>query len=99
MRGRSLQECHSGEDFYQNISPAMSSASWSLGERCYRDERNKPAGMPSFKGNYIASLRTDDDRIVLDHEAKAAIIWQDFKERIGSSDNPVMLFDLQNIFF
>jgi hypothetical protein len=28
----------------------------------------------SFRGNYIASLRTEDDRIVLDHDAKAAVI-------------------------
>ena len=51
----------------------------------------------NFRGNFIATLKTDDDRLITDHGAKEAIIWNSFKNRIGCSDNPEMLFDLESL--
>ena len=35
---------------------------------------------------------------ITDHDGKAAILWNAFKERMGKSDNSEMLFDLPNLF-
>jgi hypothetical protein len=51
----------------------------------------------NFRTNYVASLCTADGRIVCDHDAKVAVIWQAFKERIGCSDYPQMQFDLSTL--
>ena len=53
--------------------------------------------MQNYRGNYIATLKTDDGRVLCDHDAKAAVIWHSFKERIGCSDSPTMLFNLAEI--
>jgi hypothetical protein len=37
----------------------------------------------NYRHNYIASLATEDGRIVTQHEQKAAILWQSFKNRLG----------------
>jgi hypothetical protein len=43
-------------------------------------------------------LRNDDAAEISDHDGKASILWNAFKERIGKSDKPTLHFNLQNIF-
>jgi hypothetical protein len=45
----------------------------------------------SLRSNFIAHIKTEDDRIVCDHEEKASVIWHSFKERVGQSNEPNML--------
>jgi hypothetical protein len=45
--------------------------------------------------NYISTLTAADGNIANDHAAKEEIFFQSFKERLGSSEQPQMLFDLQ----
>ena len=51
----------------------------------------------SFRGNYIATIKADDGRTLETHEAKAAQLWQSYKERVGSTDNPMMQFNLDEL--
>jgi hypothetical protein len=51
----------------------------------------------SYRSNYISCLRTDDDRLLCDHDEKAFVIWHSFKERVGQSLEPSMLFNLSEI--
>ena len=55
------------------------------------------AATQNYKGNYIATIKTDDDRILSNHDAKAAIIWHSFKDRMGQNDSPTMMFNLSEI--
>lgn len=48
--------------------------------------------------NLISSLTGLAGDIVTDHSAKAELIWNDFKERLGSSCSEAMVFDLDNLF-
>ena len=47
-----------------------------------------------YKKNYIASLVNSDGIVVSNHEAKEKVIFDAYKERLGSCSNPPMLFDL-----
>jgi hypothetical protein len=40
----------------------------------------------SYRKNYITSLKTDDNSYVTNHDHKAAIIWNSYKERLGVSN-------------
>ena len=42
-------------------------------------------------------IKTDDDRLICDHNEKAAIIWNSYKARIGISDRPTMSFNLDSL--
>jgi hypothetical protein len=42
-------------------------------------------------------LQNSDQAEVFDHDGKANILWQAFKERMGKSDNPTMEFNLEEI--
>jgi hypothetical protein len=48
----------------------------------------------NYRHNYIACLTTEDGRTVTDHEKKAAILWQAYKDRLGVSEHLNILFDL-----
>jgi hypothetical protein len=37
----------------------------------------------SFRGYFIASLKSSDGRIAIEQDDKASIIWNAFRERIG----------------
>jgi hypothetical protein len=52
----------------------------------------------NYRKNYIASLRNEQNVDISDHESKAEILWNDFKERMGKSDDPEMHFNLQDIY-
>jgi hypothetical protein len=51
----------------------------------------------SFRNNFIACLKTEDDRILCEHDEKASIIWHAFKDRVGQSSSPIMQFDLSSM--
>jgi hypothetical protein len=51
----------------------------------------------SYRRNLITSLKDDSGIEVLDHEGKAALLWNGFKARMGVACNPVMLFDLNDL--
>jgi hypothetical protein len=48
----------------------------------------------NYRQNLIASISTNDGRVVTDHEQKAAVLWQSFKDRLGVSDHPNILFNI-----
>jgi len=47
--------------------------------------------------NLINSLLDVLDNIVYGHEQKASLLWNDFRERLGSCNNIEMLFDLPQL--
>jgi hypothetical protein len=49
----------------------------------------------NYRHNYIAILKNKNLAEITDHDGKASILWNAFKERMGSSDNPTMHFNLQ----
>jgi hypothetical protein len=50
-----------------------------------------------FRFNVIAQITYEDGRLVSDHAEKAALFWQEFKNRMGISVNPQMLYDLNQL--
>jgi hypothetical protein len=48
--------------------------------------------------NSIASITSTDGITVTEHEAKASILFQAYKNRLGVSDNHNMLFNLNHLF-
>nr|XP_051207333.1 uncharacterized protein LOC127323200 [Lolium perenne] len=48
----------------------------------------------NYRHNYIASLIAEDGRIVTEHEQKAALLWHAYKDRLGTSENLTVLFQL-----
>lgn len=51
----------------------------------------------SYRCNYITSLTLPDGHTVIDHESKAEILWQSFKERLGTTEFTEILYDLQTL--
>jgi hypothetical protein len=47
--------------------------------------------------NIITSVTAPDGNEIFNHEHKAAIIWNSYKERIGITENPIMHFSLPQI--
>jgi hypothetical protein len=51
----------------------------------------------SYRRNYITSIKDDDRNYITNHDHKAAIIWNSYKNRLGQSSNPDMSFDLDHL--
>ena len=51
----------------------------------------------SFIKNYITSILSEDGTAYQNHEHKVAIIWQSYKDGLGKSINPTMLFNLDEL--
>lgn len=51
----------------------------------------------SYRRNCIPQLMNNDGCLVHNHDSKAAILWNDFKARMGVTDKPKMLFDLSSL--
>jgi hypothetical protein len=49
----------------------------------------------NYRHNYISMLKNEDLADISDHDGKAAILWESFKDRMGKSDNP----NLQELFW
>ena len=50
-----------------------------------------------YRRNFIASLPNSDGIEVNSHEAKEKIIFDTYKDRLGSSTDPPMVFDLPSL--
>ena len=50
-----------------------------------------------YMKNYIATLHTDEGIEVSTHDAKEKVIYETYKQRLGTSTNPPMSFDLPSI--
>lgn len=50
-----------------------------------------------FRNNYISFLKTSGNIEVHEHDHKAAILWQSFKERIGMTEDTSKQFDIDNL--
>lgn len=51
----------------------------------------------SHKKNYIVSIRNTEGTDVNDHDQKAALLWNTFKERLGCSAQTRMAYNLNSI--
>ncbi|KAL6650157.1 hypothetical protein ACP70R_014381 [Stipagrostis hirtigluma subsp. patula] len=51
----------------------------------------------SYRRNYIANLSLEDGTVVSEHDIKAGVLWLSFKERLGISEFPEMLYDLSEL--
>jgi hypothetical protein len=51
----------------------------------------------SYRRNLITSIKAADGSVVYNHDHKAAIIWESYKERLGVSENAQMHINLENI--
>jgi hypothetical protein len=47
--------------------------------------------------NLITSLKDSTGSHHSDHQSKASILWEAFKDRLGSTDSPEMMFDLEQL--
>jgi hypothetical protein len=64
------------------------------------DENTKffhAAATERFRLNTISSLETSDGNLITGHSEKAALLWEAYKERMGKTDNPTMLFDIPSL--
>jgi hypothetical protein len=52
----------------------------------------------TFRRNTIMQLRNDQGIWIQDHEGKAGIIWNAFRNRMGVTETPTMLYDLDSLF-
>jgi hypothetical protein len=52
---------------------------------------------PQSPTEEIVSHKNETRMVVSDHDSKATIIWLEFKDRMGSTQSPVMLFNLPNL--
>jgi hypothetical protein len=51
----------------------------------------------NYRHNYIAMLKENESEVT-DHDGKADILWKAFKERMGTSENLSMKFNLHDLF-
>ena len=52
----------------------------------------------NHRHNHIAVLQNDDQVEISDHAGKAAILWESYKKRMGTSHKTTMHFDLESLF-
>jgi hypothetical protein len=50
-----------------------------------------------FRRNFISHLRLEDGTSATEHEHKAAILWNSFKDRLGQTEAKRMQFDLSTL--
>jgi hypothetical protein len=50
-----------------------------------------------YRLSTITSLTSEDGRIISDHTEKAALLWNEYRSRLGHIVNTVMHFDLLNL--
>jgi hypothetical protein len=51
----------------------------------------------SFRRNTISQILNDQGAWIVDHEGKAALLWNAFRNRMGTTSSPTMLFDLDSM--
>jgi hypothetical protein len=65
-----------------------------------RDESTKffhAAATERYRLNTITSLDTEEGRSVSTHQEKAAILWEEYKSRLGTTTETNMVFELQDL--
>ena len=67
-----------------------------LGDKCSKLFHAKAT--LRHRRNLITSLSDHSRALVSNHSLKADLIWNDFKERLGTSNFELMLFDLDSLF-
>jgi hypothetical protein len=55
------------------------------------------ASTERYRLNTITSLDTEDGRTVTEHLEKAALLWDEYRNRLGTSTHTLMHFNLQNL--
>ncbi|CAO2167262.1 unnamed protein product [Urochloa humidicola] len=66
----------------------------------FGDETTKffhAAATERYRLNTITSLDTEDGRTVSEHFEKAALLWEEYKNRMGHTTNPQMLYNLDTL--
>jgi hypothetical protein len=64
------------------------------------DENTKffqAAATERYRINTITSIESDEGATFTGHEEKAAVLWEAYKNRMGRTESPQMLFDLDNL--
>lgn len=52
----------------------------------------------SYRRNTISQLRNEHGLWIQDHNGKAGLLWSSFRQRMGMTSSPTMLFDLSGLF-
>jgi hypothetical protein len=60
-------------------------------------KKNHSVAIERYRRNNIASLLTTDGYVISEYKGKEEIIFQAYKERLGSCDQPQILFDLADL--
>ena len=66
----------------------------------FGDESTKffhAAATERYRLNAITSMKDEDGRAVVEHFEKAALLWNTYKNRMGVTENPQMLFNLEDL--
>jgi hypothetical protein len=66
----------------------------------FGDESTKffhAAATERYRINTITSLETEDGRSVCDHNEKAALLLEEYKQRMGYTTRPDMLYNLSQL--
>lgn len=50
-----------------------------------------------YRLNTITSFQDEDGREIVNHAEKAAIPWNTYRDRMGATENPKMLFDTNEL--
>jgi hypothetical protein len=50
-----------------------------------------------FRRNYINQLQLQDGSVAMEHEHKAAVLWNSFKDQLGQSECQNVIFDLDSL--
>jgi hypothetical protein len=51
----------------------------------------------SYRRNTISQLKNEHGVWIQDHDGKAGLLWNSFRQRMGMSSSPTMLFDLSSL--
>jgi len=51
----------------------------------------------SYRRNTISQLMNEQGVWIKDHDSKAGLLWSSFRNRMGTTSSPTMLFDLANL--
>jgi hypothetical protein len=51
----------------------------------------------SYRRNSISQLRNEEGVWIQDHAGKAGLLWNSYRNRMGTTTSPTMLFDLANL--
>lgn len=51
-----------------------------------------------YRRNAIVQIQGPDGLLITDHREKSALFWNEFKERLGVTVSPTMVFDLDEHF-